>query len=74
MSRDKLLGQIRNNPAGSWSIANLKTIASQNGIDFRQGATSHVVFIAEDGRTLVVPDHRPIKPIYIRKFVKLVEG
>ena len=74
VSRDKLLNQIRNNPAGSWSIENLKTIATQNGIDFRQGATSHVVFIAEDGRTFVVPARRPIKPIYLRKFVKFVEG
>jgi len=74
VSRDKLLGKLRNNPAGSWSIDNLRTVAEQHGIEFRQGATSHVVFVSEDGRTFVVPARRPIKPVYIRKFVKFVEG
>lgn len=74
MSRDKLLEQMRNNPAAGWSIEDLKTVASRYGIDWRQGGGSHVVFIREDGRTLVVPAHRPIKSVYVRKFAKLLEG
>ncbi|MCC6129579.1 MAG: hypothetical protein IT186_06590 [Acidobacteria bacterium] len=64
---------MQSNPAGNWTIDDLKTVASRNGIDWRQGATSHVVFMREGGRTLVVPASRPIKPVYVRKFVKLVE-
>ena len=30
--------------------------------------------IREDGRTLPVPAHRPIKPVYVRKFIELLEG
>jgi hypothetical protein len=31
-------------------------------------------FVRADGRSLPVPAHRPIKPIYIRKFVELIDG
>jgi len=30
-------------------------------------------FITADGRTLPVPAHRPIKPIYIKKFIAFVK-
>lgn len=30
------------------------------------------LFIREDGRTLVVPAHRLIKPVYARKFIELL--
>ena len=73
MSRDKLLERMANNPAGGWSIGDLKTVARRHGIGFRQGATSHVVFLKHDGRTLVVPARRPIKPVYVRSFVTFVE-
>jgi predicted RNA binding protein YcfA (HicA-like mRNA interferase family) len=43
-----------------------------NPLDWRQRGTSHVVFVRSDGRTLPVPAHRPIKPIYIKKFVDFV--
>jgi len=73
MSRaEKILSQMQNNPRG-WRIDSLKTVARAYGIDWRQRGTSHVVFIRADGRTLPVPARRPIKPIYIQKFVKLVQ-
>lgn len=31
-------------------------------------------FIRADGRTLPVPAHRPIKPVYVKRFVALVKG
>jgi hypothetical protein len=33
-----------------------------------------VVFITSDGQRLTVPAKRPIKPVYVRAFVTLVEG
>lgn len=69
----KLLAVTRRSEL-DWQIADLQTVARQNGIDWRHHKSSHCVFIREDGRTLTVPAHRPIKPIYVRKFVELIDG
>jgi predicted RNA binding protein YcfA (HicA-like mRNA interferase family) len=69
----KLFASMRRNPR-DWSIADLQTVARQNGVDWRHQKSSHCVFVREDGRTLSVPAHRPIKPIYVQKFIELVEG
>jgi hypothetical protein len=57
-----------------WRIEQLQTVAKQHGIDWRHDGSSHCVFIRQDGYTLSVPVHRPIKPIYIKKFIALVKG
>jgi hypothetical protein len=49
-------------------------VARQNGIDWRHVGTSHCVFVRPDGKTLPVPARRPIKAIYVKKFLELVEG
>jgi len=68
---DKILSKMQNNPR-DWRIESLKTVAEAYGIEWRQRGTSHVVFVRPDGPTLPVPAHRPIKPIYIKKFVEFV--
>ena len=68
----KLLSAMRQNPR-DWQIAQLQTVARQHGIDWRHDGGSHCVFVSENGRTLPVPAHRPIKPIYIKKFVTFVK-
>ena len=68
---EKILDKMRNNPR-DWRIESLKTVAQSYNIEWRQQGTSHVVFIREDGRTLPIPARRPIKPIYIKKFVEFV--
>ncbi|MCB0256634.1 MAG: hypothetical protein KDI55_23180 [Anaerolineae bacterium] len=68
---DKILEKMRNNPQ-DWRIDDLKVVALAFGVEWRQRGTSHVVFIRPDGRTLPVPARRPIKPIYVRKFVDFV--
>jgi hypothetical protein len=69
----KLLTAMQRNPL-NWRIEQLQTVARQYGIDWRQDGTSHCVFVRADGCTLPVPSHRPIKPIYIKKFLALVKG
>ena len=69
----KLLEAMRHNPR-DWRIEQLQTVARQHGIDWRHDGSSHCVFVRTDGRTLPVPARRPIKPIYIKKFVALVKG
>jgi predicted RNA binding protein YcfA (HicA-like mRNA interferase family) len=72
-SAAKLLVGMRRSPL-DWQIADLQVVARQNGIDWRHQKSSHCVFVREDGRTLSVPARRPIKPIYIRKFIDLIDG
>jgi hypothetical protein len=69
----KLLQSMRNSPL-DWQLAQLQTVARQNGIFWRHDGTSHCVFVRLDGKTLPVPARRPIKPIYVKKFLELVEG
>ena len=69
----KLLASMRRNPL-DLQIGDLQAVARQNNLDWRHQKSSHCVFIRDDGRTLSVPAHRPIKPIYVRKFVDLIDG
>jgi hypothetical protein len=69
---DKILEKMRNNPL-DWRIESLKTVARAHGIEWRQPGTSHVTFRHTSGAKLTVPANRPIKPVYIRKFIRLVE-
>jgi predicted RNA binding protein YcfA (HicA-like mRNA interferase family) len=72
-SAAKLLTAMRRN-ALDWQIADLQAVARQQGLDWRHQKSSHCIFVRDDGRTLSVPAHRPIKPIYIRKFIELIDG
>lgn len=69
----KLLEAMRRNPL-NWRIEQLQTVARQHGLDWRHEGSSHCVFIRADGRTLPVPANRPVKPIYVKKFLSLVSG
>lgn len=69
----KLLAAMRHQPL-DWQLAQLQTVARQHGIGWRHEGGSHCIFVRADGRTLPVPARRPIKPIYIRKFIELVDG
>ncbi|MCD6297564.1 MAG: type II toxin-antitoxin system HicA family toxin [Deltaproteobacteria bacterium] len=69
---EKLLNKMRNNPR-DWQIDTLKDIAKQFGIDWRQPGTSHVTFRHKSGAKLSVPARRPIKAIYIKKFLRLLD-
>lgn len=72
--RAKLLEAMRNNPR-DWRIDDLISVARQFDIECRNHGGSHHVFsypgIEDD---VSVPAHRPVKPIYIRQFLLLVDG
>tara|TARA_Y100000766_G_C18543872_1_gene429573 strand:+ start:373 stop:615 length:243 start_codon:yes stop_codon:yes gene_type:complete len=69
---DKILEKMRTNPK-DWRIEDLKTIAKRYGLEFRQPGTSHVTFRCPNQQKLTVPAHRPIKPIYVKKFLELID-
>ena len=71
---EKRLLQIRGNPKGNWRIEDLEVVAASLGMKVRKSGGSHVVF-SHPAATLrvTVPARRPIKPIYIRQFVDLID-
>jgi HicA toxin of bacterial toxin-antitoxin, len=68
--REKLLNKMRNNPR-NWRIEDLKALAGHYGITYDQTG-SHVTFRSPGGRRATVPAHKPIKPVYISKFLELI--
>ena len=63
---------MRNNPTG-WRIEDLKTVAARFHIEHRQPGTSHVTFRHPSGAKLTVPARKPIKPVYVKKFLELID-
>ena len=63
---------MRRNPR-DWRIDDLKVVANKLGIDHDQHGTSHVVFRHGKAGRLSVPAGRPIKPVYVRLFVELID-
>lgn len=72
-SAGKKLDAMRTNPR-DWRIDDLKTVARRHGVEWEQPGTSHVTFRAPGGGKVTVPAHKPIKPIYVRQFVALIDS
>lgn len=71
-SAKKILASMRRN-AKNWRIEDLQTLANHYGIGYRQNGISHVFFTFDPGY-LPVPAHRPIKSVYIKHFVELLDA
>jgi hypothetical protein len=69
----KILQKMRHNPC-DWRIEDIKTIAKRYDIDYRQPGSSHVTFRFLNGDKLTIPAHKPLKPIYIQKFISLLDA
>ena len=71
---EKTLNKMKTNPKDS-RIEQLETISHQYGVAVRKTGGSPVVFDHHDWiELLCVPAHRPIKPIYVKKFIALIES
>ncbi|MDR2710495.1 MAG: hypothetical protein LBB65_04040 [Burkholderiales bacterium] len=69
----KLFTAMQANPR-DWRIEQMQTVAGQYGLTWKHEWTSHCYFKRVDGAALSVPAHRPIKPVYVRQFVKMIKG
>jgi len=70
---EKIISAMRNNPR-DWQIEQLEGLACRFGITVRKSGGSHVVFQRKDcPLELSVPAHKPIKPVYIMKFLELID-
>lgn len=70
---EKTLAAMRAQPL-DWRIEDLESVAAAFTIAVRKPGGSHVYFThpaVADG--LSVPARRPIKPVYVRAFVRLVD-
>lgn len=69
----KLLDAMRQNP-NDWAMAKLLIVAKQHGLEVRSTGGSHHVFSHPSVKApLSVPARRPIKVIYIKRFVALID-
>ena len=75
MRRDKLMKKMRNNPRGDWRIADVEKLARRYGFSISRPGDggSHVTLRHNSGHKLTIPDHRPIRPVYIRRLVKMID-
>ncbi len=69
---EKHLDKMRRNPR-DWRIEQLHTIAEAYGVAWVHGGGSHCTFRTPKGEKLTVPAKRPIKPVYIRHFIDLID-
>jgi hypothetical protein len=73
---DKALRKMRQSPTG-WRIEEVQEIAEKNGVEWRRPGRggSHVIFSVSGVREIVsIPSRRPIKPIYIKHFLRLIDA
>ena len=69
----KLLQKMRRNPR-DWRIEEFETIAGHFGIKVRKPGGSHAVFFHEaSGRSLSGPSRKPIKPVYVRAVLAMLD-
>jgi len=68
---EKILARMRNNPR-DWRIEDLKVLAARFDIAYWQHGTSHAGFRHPCGRKIVVPVAKPIKEVYVKRFLALL--
>lgn len=73
---DKLLAAMKANPAGDWTIADVERLCRAHGITCEPPANgSH--YALEHRRVagrLTIPARRPIKSVYVRLLIGMVEA
>ena len=73
MSRkDKLFEAIKNNPKNV-KFEDLKKILESLGYTAVNRGGSHYVFTKEDSISLTIPYKRPVKVIYVKQVIKIIE-
>jgi predicted RNA binding protein YcfA (HicA-like mRNA interferase family) len=70
--KEKLLRAIRNNPTNV-RFEDLRKILESIGYTAINRGGSHYVFTQEGCETLTIPYRRPVKVIYVKHVVKLIE-
>jgi hypothetical protein len=72
-----ILQRMKRNPAGDWSIRDVEQLCREYGISCRPpsgGGSHYKISHSSQREILTVPFRRPIKPVYIRKLTRFIEG
>jgi hypothetical protein len=71
-----LLDAMRRNPARDWTMEDVRRVCEAQGCECLAPTRGSHWKIAAPGRSdiLTVPARRPIKAVYIRKLVAMLEG
>jgi hypothetical protein len=70
---EKLLDRMRKNPR-DWRIEDVITVAKRYNLLMRAEGGSHYVFgFSGIKESVSVPACKPIKPVYIKQFVELID-
>jgi hypothetical protein len=72
----KRLAQMRQNPREDWTIADVKAVCTEAGIQCeppRSGGSHYKVYHRSHAEILIVPFKRPIKAVYIRKLIAFID-
>lgn len=72
---DKLIARMTRNPAGDWTIEDIKRVCATLDWTFLPpaGGSHWKVEIPGCEAILTIPARRPIKAIYVRKLMELVK-
>ena len=74
---EKRLEELRSNPAGDWQIKDVALVCKGFGIELRaprSGGSHYKVTHQSQHEILTIPARRPIKLVYIRRFVQFVDA
>ncbi len=76
MPQDKLLARMKNNPRGDWKISHVEILAKRYGFQISRPGRggSHVTLRHDLTGNVTIPARRPIKPVYIRQLVQIIES
>lgn len=71
----KRLEKMRRNPKAGFTIADVEAVCRETGLTMTKPSNGSHYKIAAPGvaKILTVPFKRPIKPIYIKKLVALID-
>lgn len=56
-----------------WQIDQVKTVAQASGLTLHCPGGSHHIVRNASGAKLSIPAHRPIKAIYIKQLIRLIQ-
>jgi hypothetical protein len=73
----KRLAAMRQNPRADWTMADVEAVCREHGVrcEPSRGGSSHFkVFHPALAAKLTIPFRRPVKPVYIRKLVELIDA
>lgn len=72
---DDLLSRMRGNNQGGWTIKDVETLCGQHGLSCLPPRRGSHYKVKRPGVKIIltIPFHRPIKPVYIRRLVWLID-